>query len=96
MIYNGTGSVEGGIGWYLVVLGQYRAVLVGTWWNWDSMRRYWLVLGGYGSVWGSTGSLWGGIGQCLVVLGQYRAVLVILGQYGAVLAGTWWYRIRMG
>ena len=28
MIYRGTGSVEGGTGWYLVVLGQHRAVRV--------------------------------------------------------------------
>ena len=28
MIYDGTGSLEGGTGWYLVVLGQYRAVWV--------------------------------------------------------------------
>ena len=28
MTYDGTGSVEGGTGWYLVVLGQYRAVQV--------------------------------------------------------------------
>ena len=28
MIYDGTGSVEGGTGWYLVVLGQYSAVRV--------------------------------------------------------------------
>ena len=28
MMHNGTGSVEGCTGWYLVVLGQYRAVLV--------------------------------------------------------------------
>ena len=32
MIYDGTRSVEGGTGWYLVVLGQYGVVLVGTWW----------------------------------------------------------------
>ena len=25
LIYKGTGSVEGGTGWYLVVLGQYGA-----------------------------------------------------------------------
>ena len=31
-------------------LGQYGAVLVGTWWYWVSMGRYWLVLGGTGSV----------------------------------------------
>ena len=28
LIYDGIGSVEGGTGWYLVVLGQYEAVLV--------------------------------------------------------------------
>ena len=27
-IYDGTGSVEGGTGWYLVVLGQYRALQI--------------------------------------------------------------------
>ena len=30
LIYDNTGSVEGGSGWYLVVLGQYKAVLVNT------------------------------------------------------------------
>ena len=49
----GTGSVEGSTGWYLVVLGHYGLVLVGTWylvlgqynlvllgikWNWVSTR----------------------------------------------------------
>ena len=56
-------SVGGGTRWYLVVLGQWEAVLVGTWRYWVSRRRYWLVLGGTGSVGGSTG--W-----YLVVLGQ--------------------------
>ena len=41
LIYDGTGSVEGGSGWCLVVL--------------VSRRRYWLVLGGTGSVGGGTG-----------------------------------------
>ena len=27
-------------GWYLVVLGQYKAVLVGIWWYWVSMNWY--------------------------------------------------------
>ena len=51
----GTGSVWSGYGWYLVVLGQWKAVLVdmymmvlgqytavqvGTWWYWVSGRRY--------------------------------------------------------
>ena len=35
MIYDGTGSIEGGTDWYLVVLGQYGAELVYTWWYWN-------------------------------------------------------------
>ena len=31
MVLGGTGSVSGIAGWYMVVLGQYRAVLVGSW-----------------------------------------------------------------
>ena len=45
------------------------ALLVGTWWYWVSMGRFWLVLGG-------TGSVFGGSGWYLVVLGQYGALLV--------------------
>jgi len=37
--YDGTGSVEGGTGWYLMVLGQYGALLVGTWRHWVSRRQ---------------------------------------------------------
>ena len=33
-----TGSVWGGTGWYLVVLGQYNLVLFGFKWNWVSTR----------------------------------------------------------
>ena len=36
LIYDGTGSVEGGTGWYLVVLGQYIMVLLGSKWYWVS------------------------------------------------------------
>ena len=39
------------------------------WWYWVSRRRYWLVLGGIGS-------LWSGTGIYLMVLGQFRVVLV--------------------
>ena len=55
LIYDSTGSIEGGTGGYLVVLGQWVAVLVDTWWYWVNMERYWLVLGGTGSVWSGTG-----------------------------------------
>ena len=47
----------------MVVLGQYRAVLVGTWWYWVSIVWYWLIYDGTGLVQGSTG-------QYLVVVGQ--------------------------
>ena len=47
----------------MMLLGQYRAVLVGTWWLWVSIVCYWLVYDGAGSV-------QGGIGQYLVGLGQ--------------------------
>ena len=30
LVVGGTGSVKDGIGWYLVVLGQCRPLLVGT------------------------------------------------------------------
>ena len=43
--YDGTGSVEGDTGWYLVVLGksnlvlgQTNLVLIGIKWNWVSKR----------------------------------------------------------
>ena len=32
LIYDNTRSVEGGTGWYLVVLGQYNLVLLGIKW----------------------------------------------------------------
>ena len=52
MIYHGTGSVEGATGLFLVVLGQYGMVLVGTWWYWVSVTWYCLVLSGTGLVQG--------------------------------------------
>ena len=66
MVLDDTGSVEGGSGWYLVVVvcSHYRVVLVETLWYWVSMGRYWLVLGDTGLVLGATG--W-----YFVVLGQY-------------------------
>ena len=62
MVLGGTESVEGGTGRYLVVLGQYRSVLIDTWW-------YWLIYDG-------TGPVEGGTGRYLVVLGQKKAILV--------------------
>ena len=63
LIHDCTGSVEGGTGWYLVVLGQYMSVLIDTWWYWVNMERYWLIHDGTGSV--RDDSCWH-----LVVLGQ--------------------------
>ena len=48
---------------------QYRLALVDTWWYWVSMKWYWLIHDGTGSVWGDT--CW-----YLVVLDQQRAVMV--------------------
>ena len=42
---------------------QYRLILVDTLWYWVSMKRYWLIYDG-------TGSVEGGTGGYLVVLGQ--------------------------
>ena len=50
MIYDGAVSVQGGTGWYLMVLGQWKAVLVGTWWYWVNMERDWLKHYGTGSL----------------------------------------------
>ena len=33
LVFGGDGSVWGGTGWYLVVLGQYNLVLLGIKWN---------------------------------------------------------------
>ena len=44
-----------GTGWYLVVLGHYRVVLVHTWWYWVSMEWYCLIYDGTGSVKVGTG-----------------------------------------
>ena len=58
----GTGPVEGGTDWFLVVLGQYGVVLgqygvvmVRTWWYWVSIKRNWLIHDGTWSIKGDTG-----------------------------------------
>ena len=50
LIHDNTGSVEGGTGYYLVVLVQYGALLVGSWWYWVGKTWYCLVLSGTGLV----------------------------------------------
>ena len=50
LVCGSNGSVWGGVGLYLVILGPYGAVLVGTWWKWVSVGRSRLVLVGNGSV----------------------------------------------
>ena len=82
MVLGGAWSVSGSTGWFVVVMGQYGAVLVGTWWYWGSIGRYWLVCGGNGSVWGSTG--W-----YLVVLGQYNLVLIGIKWYWVSMGLLW-------
>ena len=51
LIYDGTG-------WYLVVLGQYGAALVGTWWYWVSITWKCLVLSGTGLIKGFYASIY--------------------------------------
>ena len=53
----------------MMVLGQYKSVLINTWWYWVNMERYWLIYDG-------TGSAEGGTVRYLVVLGQKKAILV--------------------
>jgi len=60
-VFPSTGSVWDCTGWYLVVLGHYEAVLVGTWWHWVSeggsgwdlvvLGQYNLVLFGIKRCW---------------------------------------------
>ena len=79
-----TWSLEGGTDCYLVVLGQYKVVLVGTWWYWIKTGRYWLP------VWYAfrkylvymvrtikslnTGSVEGGTGWYSEVLGHFKSI----------------------
>ena len=70
MVLGGTGSVEDNTGWYLEALGQYEAVLIGTWLFWVIIRQYWLTYSITGSVEGTcgTGLEQGGTGyQCDVL-----------------------------
>ena len=50
MVIDVTGSVEGSDGFYLVVLSQYKAILVGNCWHWVRIWQYSLVLDGTGSI----------------------------------------------
>ena len=70
LVLGDIGSVWGAIGWYLVVLGQYRVVLIDIRWYWVSTGQCWSVLGGTGSVEGGTDSVEGGTGWYMIVLGQ--------------------------
>ena len=65
MVHGGTGSIEGITGQYMMVLSQFRSVLIDTLWYWVSMERYWFIHDGTGSVWVNT--CW-----YLVILDQYR------------------------
>ena len=53
----------------MMVVGQYRSVLVDTCWYWVNMERCWLIYIG-------TGSVEGGTGRYLMVLGRKKVVLV--------------------
>ena len=58
MVLGSTGSIEGGTGQYMMVLGQYRSVLVDTLWYWVGMERYLFIFDGqFLLVLGDTGSV---------------------------------------
>ena len=95
LVLDDTGSVEGGTGWYLVVMGHYRVVLVETlrYWvsigrNWVSRWRNWLEIGGTESVW-SKGWYWSVLDNFGSVECSNGCYLVVPGQYVAVLVGSW-------
>ena len=51
LINDGTGSVEGSTGWYLVVLSQYNLVLLGIKWYWVSIRLLCLYILKKAEIW---------------------------------------------
>ena len=72
----------------MIVMGQYKAVAIGTWWYLVNRRRYWSIHDG-------TGSVHIGTGLYMMVLGQYGSILVGTwwywirrGRYWLVLGGT--------
>ena len=89
LLLGGIGSVWGGAGWYLVVMGQYRAVRVDSWFDWVTMKRNWLMHD-------NTGSVEGGTGWYLVVLGQYRAVRVDIWCYWVSMKRNWLIHDNIG
>ena len=60
------------------------------------MWRFWLVLGGIGSVWGSNGSLWGSAVQYLVILGHYGRYWLVIGGTWSVWSVTGWFLLVLG
>ena len=52
----------------MMIVGQYRAIMVDTWWFWVSKEWYWVIYDG-------TGSVDGGNGWYLAVLAQHGAHL---------------------
>ena len=56
------------------VLGQYGTAMVGTWWYWVSVRRYWLVQWDWVGIRRSC--------QFLIVLGQQRAFMPLYSEIG--------------
>ena len=79
LIYGGNRSVEGGTGWYLVVLGQYRAVQVDIWCWWVSMKRNWLIHDNTGQYWLVFGGWWVSMGRYWLVFGGtgYKAFMPV-------------------
>ena len=79
-----------------MLLGQHGVILVGTWCYWVSRRRYCLVLG-------DTGSIWGGTGWFLVILVGTLWYLVSIEWYWLIYDGavsvegsSGWYLVVLG
>ena len=65
---------------------RYRLVLVDTLWYWVSMKRYWLIYDGTGSVEGGTWWYW-------VSMKRYWLIHDGIGSVGG---GTGWYLVVLG
>ena len=77
MVLGGTGSRECGIGQYLMILGQYRSVLVivcGTGLAWNGTGSYMMVLGQYGAILVGNWWYWISIGRYWLIYTNTKSV----------------------
>ena len=89
MVLGGTGTVWGGTGRYLVLLGQYGVVLGGTGSVLGGSGWYLVVQGQYGVVQVGTWWFW-------VSITQYCLVLSCIGSAKGLYACIYWKKWRFG